>query len=33
VLGLRVEGISVDDISCVAKTFPEFADAWTALVS
>ena len=33
VLGLRVEGIAVDDITCVAKTFPGFADAWAALVS
>ena len=32
VLGLRVPGISVDDIACVAKTHPRFVEAWTALL-
>jgi 3-phosphoshikimate 1-carboxyvinyltransferase len=32
VLGLRVPGILVDDIACVAKTHPGFVEAWAALL-
>lgn len=32
VLGLLVEGIRLDDISCVSKTMPDFADRWAAMI-
>ena len=31
-LGLVVPGVEVEDVATTAKTFPGFADAWTALV-
>jgi 3-phosphoshikimate 1-carboxyvinyltransferase len=31
VLGLRVEGVLVEDIGTTAKTFPGFAEAWAGL--
>lgn len=31
VLGLAVEGITLDDVSCTAKTLPEFPELWTNL--
>jgi 3-phosphoshikimate 1-carboxyvinyltransferase len=33
VLGLAVPGIEVEDIGTTAKTFPDFAGAWSAFVS
>ncbi len=33
VLGLRVEGIEIDDIATTDKTHPDFADAWTAMLA
>ena len=32
VLGLRVPGVQIEDIGTTAKTMPEFAGRWTALV-
>jgi 3-phosphoshikimate 1-carboxyvinyltransferase len=32
-LGLVVPGIAVDDVACTAKTMPDFARDWTALVA
>jgi 3-phosphoshikimate 1-carboxyvinyltransferase len=32
VLGLAVDGISVEDIATTSKTFPDFAGAWSSLV-
>ena len=32
VRGLLVEGIRLDDISCVSKTMPDFADRWAAMI-
>ncbi len=32
-LGLVVPGVEVEDVATTAKTFPGFADAWTALVA
>lgn len=32
-LGLVVPGLAVDDIGCTAKTMPDFARDWTALVT
>ncbi|HET6561222.1 MAG TPA: 3-phosphoshikimate 1-carboxyvinyltransferase [Marmoricola sp.] len=32
VLGLAVPGVLVEDVATTAKTFPDFAGAWTALV-
>jgi 3-phosphoshikimate 1-carboxyvinyltransferase len=31
VLGLRVEGVLVEDVATTAKTFPGFAEAWSGL--
>jgi 3-phosphoshikimate 1-carboxyvinyltransferase len=31
ILGLAVDGVSVEDIGTTSKTFPDFADAWSAL--
>jgi 3-phosphoshikimate 1-carboxyvinyltransferase len=31
-LGLAVEGITVDDIGCTSKTLPEFSALWEALL-
>ncbi|HEX5987539.1 MAG TPA: 3-phosphoshikimate 1-carboxyvinyltransferase [Nocardioides sp.] len=31
VLGLKVEGVKVENVETTAKTFPGFADAWTRL--
>jgi 3-phosphoshikimate 1-carboxyvinyltransferase len=31
ILGLAVEGVSVEDIGTTSKTFPDFAGAWSAL--
>lgn len=33
IIGLRVAGIEVDDIACTAKTMPDFAADWAALVA
>jgi 3-phosphoshikimate 1-carboxyvinyltransferase len=33
ILGLRVDGVVVEDIATTSKTFPDFAGAWTALFS
>lgn len=33
VLGLIVDDVEVDDIACTAKTLPDFATTWTALVA
>jgi 3-phosphoshikimate 1-carboxyvinyltransferase len=33
IVGLRVPGVTVDDIACTAKTIPDFAGRWAALVS
>jgi 3-phosphoshikimate 1-carboxyvinyltransferase len=33
VLGLAVEGITVDDVSCTAKTLPEFPQMWEELTA
>ncbi|MFY1704183.1 3-phosphoshikimate 1-carboxyvinyltransferase [Micromonospora sp. WMMA1923] len=33
VAGLVVDGIEVDDIGCTAKTMPEFAALWSAMVT
>ena len=32
VVGLAVSGVAVEDISCTAKTMPDFPDRWSALV-
>jgi 3-phosphoshikimate 1-carboxyvinyltransferase len=32
VLGLVVPGVELDDVATTAKTFPGFADAWTAML-
>jgi 3-phosphoshikimate 1-carboxyvinyltransferase len=32
ILGLAVPGVLVEDIATTAKTFPDFAAAWSALV-
>ncbi len=32
VLGLRVDGVTVDDIGCTSKTLPDFPGMWAALV-
>jgi 3-phosphoshikimate 1-carboxyvinyltransferase len=32
VLGLAVPGIEIDDIATTAKTYPDFPDAWLALL-
>lgn len=33
VLGLVVAGVVVDDVACTAKTMPEFAQLWAAMVA
>jgi 3-phosphoshikimate 1-carboxyvinyltransferase len=33
ILGLAVPGVLVEDVATTAKTFPDFAGAWSALVS
>lgn len=33
VLGLQVQGIELDDIGCVSKTMPDFADRWAAMIA
>ena len=33
VLGLVVPGVEVEDVATTAKTFPGFADVWTAMVA
>jgi 3-phosphoshikimate 1-carboxyvinyltransferase len=33
IIGLAVPGVLVEDIATTAKTFPDFADAWSALVT
>jgi 3-phosphoshikimate 1-carboxyvinyltransferase len=33
ILGLGVDGVVVEDIATTSKTFPDFAGAWTALLS
>jgi 3-phosphoshikimate 1-carboxyvinyltransferase len=33
VLGLVVPGLRIADMACTAKTIPDFAERWTALVS
>ncbi|MDQ3094512.1 MAG: 3-phosphoshikimate 1-carboxyvinyltransferase, partial [Actinomycetota bacterium] len=33
VLGLRVEGLRLDDVAATAKTHPDFAGAWQAMLS
>lgn len=33
VLGLTVDGVRVEDISCTAKTMPDFPDRWETLVN
>ncbi len=33
IVGLAVPGVQVEDIATTSKTFPGFADAWSALVS
>jgi 3-phosphoshikimate 1-carboxyvinyltransferase len=32
VLGLRVDGVTVDDIGCTSKTLPDFPGMWAAMV-
>lgn len=32
ILGLRIQGMSVTDMACVAKTMPDFASDWRAVV-
>ncbi|MGI8676672.1 MAG: 3-phosphoshikimate 1-carboxyvinyltransferase, partial [Nocardioidaceae bacterium] len=32
VLGLAVDGVSIDDVTATAKTFPEFTTAWAEFV-
>ncbi len=32
-LGLVVPDVELDDIGCTAKTMPEFADLWMAMLS
>ena len=32
IIGLRVPGISVDDIATTAKTIPDFPGMWTAML-
>ena len=32
VLGLAVEGVSVDDIGCTTKTLPDFPALWSAML-
>lgn len=31
-LGLLVDGVALDDISCVSKTMPDFTDRWSAMI-
>lgn len=31
-VGLRVAGITLDDVACTSKTMPDFADRWSSLV-
>lgn len=33
ILGLRVEGIEVENIATTSKTLPQFAEMWTALIN
>ena len=33
ILGLAVPGVLVEDVGTTAKTFPDFAGAWSALVA
>ncbi|MEP6981860.1 MAG: 3-phosphoshikimate 1-carboxyvinyltransferase, partial [Nakamurella sp.] len=33
IVGLRVAGVVVDDIGCTAKTLPDFAAMWDALLT
>jgi 3-phosphoshikimate 1-carboxyvinyltransferase len=33
VLGLAVDGVSVDDIACTTKTMPDFPGLWTTLLA
>ena len=32
IIGLRVDGIEVEDISTTSKTMPDFAQMWLAMV-
>jgi 3-phosphoshikimate 1-carboxyvinyltransferase len=32
IIGLRVPGVEVDDISCTAKTLPEFVSMWSDMI-
>jgi 3-phosphoshikimate 1-carboxyvinyltransferase len=32
VIGLRVDGVTIDDIGCTSKTLPDFPGMWAALV-
>lgn len=32
VLGLKVEGVEVENPGTVGKTFPGFAEAWTSML-
>jgi 3-phosphoshikimate 1-carboxyvinyltransferase len=33
VLGLRVDGVALDDVACTTKTLPDFPGMWSALLS
>jgi 3-phosphoshikimate 1-carboxyvinyltransferase len=32
IIGLRVTGITIEDVSVVSKTMPEFVSLWTDLL-
>ena len=33
IIGLSVEGVSLDDVECTSKTLPGFTDLWAAMLA
>ena len=33
IIGLSVDGVSLDDVECTSKTLPGFTDLWAAMLA
>ena len=33
IIGLSVDGVSLDDVECTSKTLPGFTDLWAAMLT
>ena len=33
IIGLGVDGVSLDDVECTSKTLPGFTDLWAAMLA